>query len=230
MRRGAKRNPRLRTTLLRRRSAESCPEYPRVIHHPFLKFQLCSQSKEQKLQKYPWVDLCSVISMARAPIIACVVACIALCVCQHTATAAAMHQPGEGLTTSAFQVVCNDTNVSSFDARCNQSSSACTTTSLPFHICLNSTVHNVSVKVLDCFPYPMDRYPPSIVVAVFDGTELCEGVAPVIQHQPAGPCILVGENEYVQNICSDTPLRTDATQGAPYFQLAPSGFVKRPGQ
>jgi hypothetical protein len=132
-----------------------------------------------------------------SPKVACLTALIILAACLGVAA------QGSAFTTAIFQVVCNDTNAPPFDARCNQSSSSCTTTSLPMHVCLNSTEYNVSVKILDCYSFPSHHYPPNIVVAVYEGTRTCERVEPVIQHQPIGKCIPVENNVFVQNMCSN---------------------------
>ncbi|CUF65142.1 Hypothetical protein, putative [Bodo saltans] len=110
---------------------------------------------------------------------------------------------GSTFSTSIFQMVCNDTNAPPFDARCNQTSPLCTSTSLPLHVCLNSTEFNVSVKILDCYSIPAHHLPPNIVVAVYEGTRTCEGVDPVIQHQPIGKCMPVEGNVFVQNMCGN---------------------------
>lgn len=136
-------------------------------------------------------------------------------------------------STSVAQVVCNDTFAPISDDRCNQSSSFCATTSLPLHVCLNSTVFNVSVKVLDCYTHNAHHYPPSIVVAVYEGTELCEGVPPKMQYQPTGVCIPVGDNEFVENTCTTSPSSTPttvapSTESGKYFFLGGRAFSAEP--
>jgi hypothetical protein len=140
--------------------------------------------------------------------VCCVVVMIAACLGSTSVSASpADEHPAVPITfsTAVYQVVCNDTFAPPSDARCNQSSSACTVNSLPLHMCLNSTSYNVSVKIIDCFPFPTHHYPPSIVVAVFEGTQLCEGVIPDMQHQPVGFCTPAGDNEFVENLCELPP-------------------------